>query len=81
MEKIRVCIDFQNLNRATPKDEYPMSIADVLVNSASGNKIMIFLDGCAGTTNFFMTKEDVNKTTFRCLGFMGLFEWVIMTLD
>jgi hypothetical protein len=26
-----------------------------------------------------MAKEDVNKTVFRCLGFVGLFEWVIMT--
>jgi hypothetical protein len=29
--KLRVCIDFRNLNRATPKDEYPMSIADTLL--------------------------------------------------
>jgi hypothetical protein len=34
--KIRVCIDFKNLNRATPKDVYPMPIADVLINNASG---------------------------------------------
>jgi hypothetical protein len=27
-EKIRVCIDFRDLNRATLKDEYPMPIAD-----------------------------------------------------
>jgi hypothetical protein len=33
--KIRVCIDFRNLNRATPKDEYPMPIADILVDAAS----------------------------------------------
>jgi hypothetical protein len=26
-----------------------------------------------------MAKEDVNKTAFRCPGFIGLFEWVIMT--
>jgi hypothetical protein len=34
-DKIRVCIDFRNLNRATPKDEYPMLIADMLINDAS----------------------------------------------
>jgi hypothetical protein len=34
--KIRVCIDFKNLNRATPKDVYLMPIADVLINNASG---------------------------------------------
>jgi len=33
--KIRVCIDFRDLNKATPKDEYPMPIADMLINEAS----------------------------------------------
>ena len=41
--KLRVCIDFRNLNRATPKDEYPMPVADMLINSASGNKVISFL--------------------------------------
>jgi hypothetical protein len=43
--KIRVCMDFRNLNRATPKDEYPMPIADTLINNASGNTMISFLDG------------------------------------
>jgi hypothetical protein len=43
--KIRVCMDFRNLNRATPKDEYPMPIADTLINNASGNMMISFLDG------------------------------------
>jgi hypothetical protein len=33
--KIRVFIDFRNLNRATSKDEYPIPIADMLINDAS----------------------------------------------
>jgi hypothetical protein len=45
---IRVCIDFINLNRATPKDEYPMPIADMIINDASGHKVLSFLDGNAG---------------------------------
>jgi hypothetical protein len=35
--KIQVCIDFRNLNKAAPKDEYPMLIADMLINNASGH--------------------------------------------
>jgi hypothetical protein len=34
-DKIQACIDFCNLNIATPKDEYPMPIADMLINNAS----------------------------------------------
>jgi hypothetical protein len=72
--KIRVSIDFINLNRATPKDEYPMPIVD-----ASGHKVLSFLDGNAGYNQIFMAEEDMYKMTFRCPGFVGLFEWVVMT--
>jgi hypothetical protein len=45
--KIRVCIDFRDLNRATPKNEYPMPIADMLINDASGHRVISFLNGNA----------------------------------
>jgi hypothetical protein len=77
--KIRVCIDFRNLNRTTPKDEYPMPIADMLINDASGHKILSFLDGNASYNQIFVVEEDIYKMAFRCFGFVGLFEWVIMT--
>jgi hypothetical protein len=72
-------VNFRNLNRATLKNEYLMPVADLLINSASGNKVISFLDGNAGYNQIFMAKEDVSKTAFRCLGFVELFEWVVMT--
>jgi hypothetical protein len=33
----------------------------------------------AGYNQFFMAKEDMSKMVFRCPGFIGLFEWVVMT--
>jgi hypothetical protein len=69
----------RNLNRATPKDEYLMPVADLLVDSASGNNMISFLDGNAGYNQIIMVKEDVSNTTFRCPGFVGLVEWVVMT--
>jgi hypothetical protein len=77
--KIQICVDFRNLNRATPKDKYPMPGADLLIDSASGNKVISFLDDNAGYNQIFMVKEEVSKTAFRCLLFVALFEWVIMT--
>ena len=56
-----------------------MPIANLLIDSASGNKVISFLDGNVGYNQIFMVKEDASKTVFRCLGFIGLFEWVIMT--
>jgi hypothetical protein len=46
--KIRVCVNFRNLKRAMPKDEYPMPITEELINRASGHKMISFLDGNAG---------------------------------
>jgi hypothetical protein len=34
--KLRVCIEFRNLNRATPVDEYSMPIVDMLINNVLG---------------------------------------------
>jgi hypothetical protein len=72
--KIWICVDFRNLNRATRKDEYLIPIVDLLIDSALGNKVISFLDDNVGYNQIFMAKEDVNKTTFRCPGFIGLFE-------
>jgi hypothetical protein len=38
-------MDFRDLNRATPKDEFPMPIAETLINAVTGNKILSFMDG------------------------------------
>jgi hypothetical protein len=77
--KIRVCIDFRDLNRATPKYEYPMPLADMLINDASGHRVISFLDGNASYNQIFMAEEDMSKTAFICPRFVGLFEWVVMT--
>jgi hypothetical protein len=75
----RVCVDFRDLNRATPKDEYPMPVTETLINAAAGHKILNFMDGNAGYNQIFMAPEDINKTAFRVLGAVGLFEYVVMT--
>jgi hypothetical protein len=77
--KIRVCIDFHNLNKTTPKYEYLMPIADMLINNASGHRVIIFLDGNASYNQIFMVEDDMSKMALHCLGFIGLFEWVVMT--
>jgi hypothetical protein len=77
--KIRVCVDFRNLNRATPKDKYPMPVAETLISRALSHRMISFLDGNVGYNQIFMAEQDVPKTAFNCPGFVGLLEWVIMT--
>src|SRR4051812_28401092 len=67
---IRVCIDFRDLNKATPEDEYPMPIADTLINDASGHRVISFLHGNAGYNQIFMAEKDMSKTAFWCPGFV-----------
>jgi len=45
---LRVCIDCRDLNKVTPKDEYPMPVAEMLVDFAAGFKYLIMLDGYSG---------------------------------
>jgi hypothetical protein len=74
----QVWMDFRDLNRATPKDEYWMPIVETLINTAAGHKILSFMDGNAGY-QIFMVSEDMHKTAFRVPGVVGLFEYVVMT--
>ena len=46
--KWRVCVDFTNLNRAFPKDLFPMPMIDQLVDATYGHLRMSFLDAFQG---------------------------------
>jgi hypothetical protein len=72
-------VDFRDLNRATPKEEYPMPVAETLINAAADNKILSFIDGNTSYNQIFMASEDIHKTAFRVPGAVGLFEYVVMT--
>jgi hypothetical protein len=56
-----------------------MPITDTLINNASGNRIISFLDGNVRYNQIFMAEEDESKMTFICTCFIGLFEWIVMT--
>ena len=77
--KLRICIDFKNINMATPKDEYPMPVANLLVDGASEYKVLYFMDGHSGYNQIFIAESDVHKTAFKCPGSIGTFEWVVMS--
>ena len=66
--KLRVCIDFKDLNKATHMDGYLMPIANLLVDAAAGHKLISFMDGNAGYNQIFMAEEDITKIAFRCPG-------------
>nr|KYP61973.1 Transposon Ty3-I Gag-Pol polyprotein [Cajanus cajan] len=76
--KLRVCIDFRDLNAATPKDAYPMPIAETMIDAVARNEILSLLYGYSRYNQIYIAKNDVSKTTFRCPSTLGTYEWVIM---
>ena len=43
--KLRVYIDFRDLNLATPKDVYVIPIAYMLIDVTTRNELLLFIDG------------------------------------
>jgi hypothetical protein len=71
---------FQGPQQGTPKDEYQMPVAEMLINAAVRNKILSFMDGNAGYNQIFMAPEDIHKIAFRVLGVVGLFKYMVMNI-
>ena len=46
--KWRMCVDFTNLNRACPKDSFPLPRIDQLVDSIAGHELLTFMDAFSG---------------------------------
>ncbi|KAM2246556.1 hypothetical protein ACFXTI_007362 [Malus domestica] len=79
-DALRICIDFRNLNLATPKDEYTMPISDLLIDVAANHAILSFMDGHAEYNQIFIAEADVHKTAFRCPGALGTYEWAFLRM-
>ena len=43
--KVRMCVDFRDLNKACPKDDFPLPHIDVLVDNTTSSALMSFMDG------------------------------------
>lgn len=56
-----------------------MPIANILINDALGHSIFSIFDGNVSYNQIFMAKENMSKMAFVCPGFVGIFEWVVMT--
>ena len=62
--KVRVCVDFRNLNKASPKDDFPLPHIDMLVDNTAEHAMLSFMDGFSGYNHIMMALEDREKTSF-----------------
>ena len=74
--QIRCCVDFRNLNKACPKDEFPLPNMDMLIDSAVGHAMFSFMDGFSDYNQIRMSSKDVVKRTFQTL--IGNFHYTVM---
>ncbi|GJR30381.1 reverse transcriptase domain-containing protein [Tanacetum coccineum] len=58
----RMCVDFKDLNKACPKDGYPLPEIDWKVESLCGFPFKCFLDAYKGYHQIQMAEEDEEKT-------------------
>ncbi|GAA0175364.1 hypothetical protein LIER_28551 [Lithospermum erythrorhizon] len=62
--KWRMCTDFTNLNKACPKNFYPLPCLGRLVDGREGHEVFAFMDASRGYHQIRMLPEDEEKTTF-----------------
>jgi ribonuclease HI len=63
--QIQCYVDFRNLNKACPKDEFPLPNMDLLIDSAAGHAMFSFMDGFNGYSQILMSPRDAENTAFR----------------
>ena len=62
--RVRMCIDYRDLNWASPKDNFPFPHIDTLVDNTAKNYLFSFMDRFLGYNWIRMATEDMEKTVF-----------------
>ena len=62
--KVRMCVNYRDLNQASPKDNFLLPHIDTLVDNTAKNSRFFFMDGFSGYNQIRMAPEDREKTTF-----------------
>ena len=62
--KWRLCIDFTDINKACPKDSFPLSRIDLIVDATAGHELLSFMDAFSGYNQISMDPDDQEKTSF-----------------
>jgi hypothetical protein len=74
--KIRICIDFRNLNTACTKENYPLPKMETLLQRVTGSGMISMLDGFSSYNHIRLKEEDRHKTNFTTP--WGTFEYLRM---
>jgi len=62
--KIRICVDYRDLHKASPKDNFPLPNIHILIDNCAKHELQSFVDCFAGYHQILMDEEDAEKTAF-----------------
>ncbi|XP_075099260.1 uncharacterized protein LOC142176092 [Nicotiana tabacum] len=62
--KIRICVDYWDLNKASPKDDFLLPNIHILIDNCAKHELQSFVDCFAGYHQILMDEDDTEKTTF-----------------
>lgn len=60
----KMCVDFTDLNKACPKDSFPLPKIDLIVDLTSRHKMLSFIDAYSGYNQIWMNPDNEEKTSF-----------------
>ena len=62
--KVRICVNYKDLNKASSKDNFLLSHIDMLINNIACHSLFSFMDGFSRYNQIKMEPEDMENTTF-----------------
>ena len=74
---VRMCVDFGDLNKTCPKDDFPLPHIDVLEDNTARSALMSFMDGFLGYNQIKIAPKDMTKTTF--ITEWGIYCYMVMS--
>jgi hypothetical protein len=63
---IRVCVDYRDINKSFPKNNFPTPFVDQIVDDCAGSEIFSLMDGFSGYNQINIVPADQHKTNFIC---------------
>jgi len=75
--KVQMCVDYRDLNLASPKDNFPVPHINVLADNTTNFALFSFMDGFSGYNQVKMALEDMQNTMFVTL--WGTFCYKVMS--
>ena len=57
----RICVDFKDLNKACPKDPFPLPRIDQIIDATSGDESLCFLDAYSGYHQIKMAESEPQR--------------------